>query len=106
MRTVFWGRRKRIPKLKEVSSEEEYRVRSGEGDRQNRRNRNNPYPVSNNNNNAGGRMNNTAARRRSSGPRNNNVMQPIRVKNGGIMVSLFGNRQIIFISYVHVFYVL
>ena len=29
-------------------------------------------------------------RRRSSGPRNNNVMQPIRVKNGGIMVSLFG----------------
>jgi len=30
MRTVFWGRRKRIPKLKEVSSEEEYRVTVGE----------------------------------------------------------------------------
>jgi len=54
-----------------------------------RNNKQTPYSVYSNNNNAGGRMNNTT-RRRSSGPRNNNVMQPIRVKNGGIMVSLFG----------------
>ena len=73
------------------------RARSGE-DRQNRRNRNNPYPVYN----TGGSRPNNRARRRSSGPRNNNVMQPIHVKSGGIMVSLFGLYKKN-ISYVHVF---